>query len=81
MLCSYKSCGPFKRSKVPIYGLYNVHELLRDVHSHFVTLKLKHHYTKTADWNDKTLIENRMGQQFQPDDFICASHRYTLRDN
>ena len=71
-----ESCGPHLRSRTT--GVFKVNELSDDVNNHLVYLKLQHHYKKTTDLNEKSLIENRMGYTFQDVDVICAFHRKTL---
>ena len=68
-------CGPYKRSKIPITGMFKVGDLTSDVHQHLVQLTLLKSFEKT-DMNELTLIENRKGQAFQPNDVICSFHRY-----
>ena len=70
-------CGPYKRSKIPFTGVFKVGDLTSDVHQHLVQLKLLKSFEKT-DVNELTLIENRKGQAFQPNDVICALHRYEI---
>ena len=70
-------CGPYKRSKIPFTGVFKVGDLTSDVHQHLVQLKLLKSFKKT-DVNELTLIENRKGQAFQPNDVICAFHRYEI---
>ena len=70
------SCGPHLRSRT--FGIFTVTELNNDINNHLVNLKLQQHYEKTDWWNERTLIENRIGYDFKDDDLICAFHRNTL---
>ena len=71
-----KQCGPCKqRSEVPKDGLCAISELKVDVSSYFLqNLRFKDQLFLNI-WNERKLIENRVGRELSEESFICAFHR------
>ena len=67
-------CGPNTRGK-KLTATSSVSELNTPVDNHFCYLKLS--YDK-KQWNEQTLIENRLGRKLIGDEKLCAYHRYVL---
>ena len=72
LLYNVKECGPHKRRSSPVDGVFAAKDLTEDINPHFRTLKLQ----LDENWTEKTLVESRIGQSLQPEDVLCAYHRY-----
>ena len=68
------NCGSFKRFKTDV--LVSVDGLNNDIKKHLIDLKLLHSYNE-SDWNEKRLIESRIGKSLLDGKYICAYHRFT----
>ena len=70
-------CGPCKKkSGAPKTGVFHITELERDVAHHLQAL----HFQIQDDpqlhaWDERKLIENRLGRTIHDDSLICAYHR------
>ena len=51
-----------------------------DVHNHLCCLNIRKRHDRSDDWNERLLIENRLGFKLNENDKLCANHnhRYTL---
>ena len=70
-------CGPHKRIKPCIDGLFETKQLNIDVKNHLINLKIMQSNEKNM-WDEKRLIENRLGRTLAEGELLCASHRYLL---
>ena len=70
------NCGPYKRAKPIIDGVFGVDDLNEDTKPHFKLLKLKVDDEKI--FSEQQLIESCSGLTLGGDTKICAHHRYTL---
>ena len=82
--CLYKACvfhndncGPYKRAKPVIDGVFGVNDLKEDTKPHFKLLKLKVDEVKI--FSEQQLSENRSGLTMCEDTKICAHCPYTFR--
>ena len=71
-------CGSYKISKNNVTGLFDIDDLNEDVHNHLCCLNIRKRHDKSDDWNERLLIENRLGFKLNENDKLCANHRYTL---
>ena len=67
------NCGDFKKYRAAIDGLFTSEKLDRSVTAHFQELKVK---ANPEEWNELTLIENRLGRMLREGEKLCAYHRF-----
>ena len=70
-------CGPFNKIKTPLCKVYKIRELNDPIENHFEELRLIHELKENSEyWNEKKLVENRVGKSFEDDEEVCPHHRY-----
>ena len=72
------SCGAFTKPRQPVAGLYSVKDLKLSVEDHIKSLNLHTSNIPLTFFNERTIIENRIGSLLNSDGVICAKHRNLL---
>ena len=70
-------CSQYKNERVEYKGLMAVDDLTGSVEKHLRNLHFKENL-KLFGWTEKSLIENRLGRHFQPEEKLCPYHRFSL---
>ena len=65
------NCGDLKKYRAAIDGLFTSEKLDRSVTAHFQELKVK---ANPEEWNELTLIENRLGRSLREGEKLYAYH-------
>ena len=70
-------CGPYTRQK-PIDEIVSPVDLTENVYPHLKLLHLiKENETNGIEWNERKLIESRVGRHLLDNEKLCSYHRYT----
>ena len=73
-----EQCGPCNQYRVPKSGIVSVEDLDAAVQSHLINLCFKNTRDSRPEllkWNERALIENRLGRKLPDGSILCEHHR------